>query len=85
MAATAVFLSGQFQGQKSLVGSSPWGPKESDHPGKLSTAPACHGAGPCHMLPRPVGVDLDSPFSVYTCLNPLCMMTTDHLATISTR
>ena len=27
---TPIFLSGEFHGQRSLVGSSPWGPKESD-------------------------------------------------------
>ena len=27
---TPVFLSGKFRGQRSLVGYSPWGPKESD-------------------------------------------------------
>ena len=30
MAATPVFLPGQFHGQRSLVGYSPWGCKESD-------------------------------------------------------
>ena len=27
---TPVFLPGEFHGQRSLVGNSPWGPKESD-------------------------------------------------------
>ena len=61
---TPVFLSGQCQGQKSLVGSSPWGPKESDTPGQLNTAPVCHRARPCPRLPCPLGVDLDSLFSI---------------------
>jgi len=30
MAATPVFLPGEFHGQRSLAGYSPWGPKESD-------------------------------------------------------
>ena len=30
MAATPVFLPGKFHGQRSLVGYSPWGPKELD-------------------------------------------------------
>ena len=30
MATTPVFLPGEFHGQRSLVGYSPWGPKESD-------------------------------------------------------
>ena len=30
MAAPPVFLPGESHGQRSLVGSSPWGPKESD-------------------------------------------------------
>ena len=32
MAPTPVFLSGEFHGQRSLVGYSPWSPKESDTP-----------------------------------------------------
>ena len=35
---TPVFLPGKFHGQRSLVGYSPWGRKESDTPGRLHTA-----------------------------------------------
>ena len=34
---TPVFLLGKFQGQRSLVGYSPWGCKESDTTGQLGT------------------------------------------------
>ena len=37
-----VFLPGKFHGQRSLVGSSPWGHKESNMPERLSTH--THGA-----------------------------------------
>ena len=35
--ATPVFLPGEFHGERSLVGYSPWGPKESDKTEHLST------------------------------------------------
>ena len=34
---TPVFLPGEFHGQRSLVGHSPWGPKESNKTKQLST------------------------------------------------
>ena len=37
MASPPVFLPGDFQGQKSLAGYSPWGRKESDTTERLST------------------------------------------------
>ena len=36
MAATPVFLAGEFHGQRSLVGYSPWGRKESDTTDQLT-------------------------------------------------
>ena len=38
---TSVFLPGESQGQRSLVGYSPWGHKESDTTERLSTYPCC--------------------------------------------
>ena len=35
---TPVFLPGEFHGQRSLVGYSPWGQKESDMTERLSTS-----------------------------------------------
>ena len=37
MATTPVFLPGKSHGQRSLVGYSPWGPKESDMTERLHT------------------------------------------------
>ena len=41
MATTSVFMPGEPHGQRSLVGYSPWGPKESDM--TEGTEPACKG------------------------------------------
>ena len=38
MATIPVFLPGEAHGQRSLVGYSPWGPKELDMTERLSTA-----------------------------------------------
>ena len=38
MAPSPVFLPGEFHGQRSLAGYSPWGRKESDTTERLSTA-----------------------------------------------
>ena len=38
---TSVFLPGEFQGQRSLVGYSPWGHKESDMTEQLTHIPIC--------------------------------------------
>ena len=42
MAATPVFLPGEYHGQRSLVGYSPWGYKESDTTERLSTYTHTH-------------------------------------------
>ena len=47
---TSVFLPGEFQGQKSLVGSSPWGRKESDITERLTHT---HWR---HLMCRPLSV-----------------------------
>ena len=51
MATTPVFLPGESQGQRSLVGYSPRGPTELDMTEQLSTAQAdmCSKAGLCAM------------------------------------
>ena len=47
MATTPVFLPGEFHGQRSLAGYSPWGRKESDMIERLTHIPH-----PKHCLPR---------------------------------
>ena len=47
MEPTAVFLPGEFHGQKSLVGYSPWGSKESDMTEPLNNYMDRVGAWPC--------------------------------------
>ena len=42
MAVTPVFLPGEFHGQRSLEGYSPWGCKESDTTEQLSTHAHCY-------------------------------------------
>ena len=49
MAPTPVFLPGQFHGQRSLVGYSPWGRRESDTTEQLTNA---HTSSPHNMLPN---------------------------------
>ena len=44
---TLVFLPGESQGQRSLVGYSPWGRKESDTTGQLRTGPRTQGTVWC--------------------------------------
>ena len=45
MATTPVFLLGEFHGQKSLAGYSPWGCKESDMTERLTLSLSFHPSG----------------------------------------
>ena len=52
---TPVFLPGEFRGQRSLVGYSPWGCKESDTPERIIHTPPLQ---PCWYTPN-TGSDTD--------------------------
>ena len=66
MATTLVFLPGESHGQngqRSLVGYSPWGHKESDKTERLSRAE--HSTGPLHTL-QWVGRGFQEPNSAHS-------------------
>ena len=48
---TPVFLPGEFHGQRSLVGYSPWGHKESDVTERLNTSLRASAKGYCLHFP----------------------------------